>query len=402
LHSLAPDSKEQKALAFSARMVIDHRAERAQKFDEAWMTLNERFYDPNFHGVDWKAMKKKYRPLALQAVTRRGFNDVVRLMLGELNASHLGIGGPSGGPSVRTGMLGLRFDENYQGEGLKVASVLPNGPCDQEGARVQAGSILLAIDDTPITAGTNIHKLLNDKVNEKVRIKVRAPDESIRKFIVRPIDYGKFNNLEYDRWVNAKRAYVEKSSHGRLGYVHIRGMNMPSAEKFEGELYSVAHGKDGLIIDVRNNGGGWTTDILLTMLAVKPHAYTIPRDGGRGYPQTRLPLYYWSKPVVSMCNEWSFSNAEIFSHAMKGLKRGKVVGAPTGGLVISTGAITLIDGSSFRVPFRGWYAIYSGLNEENNGCIPDVVVWDQPGDAAKGIDRQLEKAVQVLMEEIAN
>jgi len=136
------------------------------------------------------------------------------------------------------------------------------------------------------------------------------------------------------------------------------------------------------------------------MLVVRPHAYTIPRDGGKGYPQTRLPLYYWSKPIVTMCNEWSFSNAEIFPHAIKGLKRGKVVGAPTGGLVISTGAISLIDGSSFRVPFRGWYAIYSGLEEEGNGCIPDVVVWDKPGDAAKGVDRQLAKAVQVLSGEI--
>ncbi len=400
LHSLSSEGKDQTTLAFKAKMDINHGAERAQKFNEAWMTLNERFYDPHFHGVDWKAMKKKYAPLAEQATTIRGFNDVIRFMLGELNSSHLGIGGPSEGPHVSTGMLGLRFDESYDGKGLKVASVLPKGPCDEEESRVMPGSILLSVDDTPITASTNIHKLLNDKVGEKVRIKVQSPDKTIQKFIVRPINYGTFSNLEYDRWVNAKRALVDKESKGKLGYVHIRGMGMSNAEQFEGELYSVAHGKDGLIIDVRNNGGGWITDYLLAMLVVRPHAYTIPRDGGKGYPQDRLPLYYWSNPIVTLCNEWSFSNAEIFPHAIKGLKRGKVVGAPTGGLVISTGAISLIDGSSFRVPFRGWYAIYSGLEEEGHGCIPDVVIWDEPGDAAKGVDRQLAKSVQVLSSEI--
>ena len=110
-------------------------------------------------------------------------------------------------------------------------------------------------------------------------------------------------------------------------------------------------------------------------------------------------MYYWDKPIVVMCNEWSFSNAEIFPHAIKGLGRGKIVGTPTGGLVISTGGTQLIDGATFRIPFRGWYSLYSGLNQENNGCIPDVIVWDEMGDAAKGIDRQLSKAVSVLLED---
>ena len=396
---ISSDGKDNKTLPFKAKMKIDYRAERAQKFDEAWQILNERFYDANFHGVDWDAMKKKYRPLAIEAATTEDFNNIVKLLLGELNASHLGIYGPDDSPKTITGMLGLRFDESYNGKGLKVETVLPEGPCDQEMSKVSSGEVLLTIDGTEIASTTNIHQLLNDKVNEKIIIEVQAANgKKKRSLVVRPINQNQFNNLEYDRWVNEKRALVDRLSKGKVGYVHIRGMSMPSVEKFEMELYSVAHGKDGLIIDVRNNGGGWTTDMLLAILAPRPHAYTIPRGGGKGYPEDRLPLYSWSKPVVTMCNEWSFSNAEIFSHAIKGLNRGKVVGTPTGGLVISTGGTRLIDGASFRIPFRGWYAAYSGLNQENNGCIPDVIVWDLPGDAAKHIDRQLEKAVEVMLE----
>ena len=225
--------------------------------------------------------------------------------------------------------------------------------------------------------------------------------KTIRSLIVRPIDFDQFTDLEYNRWVKAKRDKVEKWSDGKLGYVHIRSMNIDYFEQFEMELYSVAHGKEGLVIDVRNNGGGWTTDYMLTVLAPKPHAYTIPRDGEKGYPiSERLPFYAWSRPIVTICNEWSFSNAEIFPHAIKSLGRGKVVGSPTGGLVISTGNIRLIDGARFRVPSRGWYVLKTGLDQENNGCIPDVIIWDQPGDAAREIDRQLKKAVEVLMESL--
>jgi tricorn protease len=401
IHKIGVDGDNQKALGFSANMKINHLLERSQKFDEAWGILNERFYDPEFHGVDWKAMKSKYRGLAIEADCIEDFNYVIRLMLGELNASHLGISGPDDTPKTATGMLGVRFDESYDGAGMKVLEVIPNGPCDKEKSRLSPGDIIRAIDGVTVEKSTNIHALLNDKVSEKVILEVQPGSaKKSRTVIVRPVNQGSFDALEYDRWVEEKRALVDKLSSGRLGYVHIRGMGMHNVEIFEMELYAEAHGKDALIIDVRNNGGGSVADYLLAILAPRPHAYTISRDGEKGYPQDRLPLYFWSKPVVAMCNEWSFSNAEIFSHAIKGLDRGKVVGAPTGGLVISTDGTTLIDGARFRIPQRGWYALYSGLNQEKYGCIPDVVVWDKPGDAAKHIDRQLERAVKELLSEL--
>jgi len=402
IYTISYEDKEGKTRPIKAKMDVDLYAERAQKFNEAWRTLNDHFYDPDFHGVNWSAMADKYRPAAVHQSMIRDFNDVVSLMLGELNASHLGIFQPPNKTAVQTGMLGLRYDSFYDGDGLCVKQVLADGPCDKETARIHTGDILLKIDGIPLSGNTNVNELLVHKVDTRVVLTVKPYNARREKtVIVRPIDYAAYTNLEYERWIQGKRRLVEKWSEGRIGYVHLRGMNMPSTERFEMELYAVAHGKDGLIIDVRNNGGGWTTDYMLAMLSVKPHAYTIPRGGERGYPQSRLPLYMWSKPVVGMCNEWSFSNAEIFSHALKTLKRGKVVGSPTGGMVISTGGIILIDGSRFRVPFRGWYTMNTGLNQENNGCIPDIIVKEQPTDAFRGIDRQLKKAVEVLLSDLS-
>jgi tricorn protease len=400
IQSVQIDGKGIKNINFRAKVIINHPAERLQMFDEAWQILNDRFYDENFHGIDWKEMWRKYRTFASQTMTREDFHDVIRMMIGELNSSHLGIRGPRNPDAVSTGMLGLRFDPLYEGKGLKIKSVIPNGPCDKERSRVKPGEILISIDGYPIEKNTNIHRLLNDKIGEKVEIEILNNRGEKRRLVVEPISFSQFIQKEYDRWVEEKRAMVEKLSKGKLGYIHIQAMNEPSLERFEMELYSVAHGKEGLVIDVRNNGGGWTTDYLLAILSPKPHAITVPRGGEKGYPQDRRPLYAWTKPIIVLCNEYSYSNAEIFSHAIKTLKRGKVVGQPTSGSVISTGGIRLIDGSLFRVPYRGWYVVTTGLNMEGNGCQPDIIVPDYPQDVSQGIDRQLKRAVEELMKEV--
>ncbi|GAB4330732.1 MAG: S41 family peptidase [Calditrichia bacterium] len=403
LISIKADGSGKKSLSFSVRFKVNVREEQSQKFSEAWRTLNDNFYDPQFHGADWEKVYKKYAPVAQNCYTVRDFNTIVYMMLGELNASHLGIGMPPGGEGVTSGMLGLRFDKNYSGPGLKISEVLPNGPADIEPEPARVGEILKSVNGVALNRNTNLWALLENQVDQPTEILLEGKKDGTtyrRSLVVRPVSPGKFVDLEYDRWRSEKAELVHRLSDGKLGYIHIRAMAEQSLDRFEMELYAEAHGKEGLIIDVRNNGGGWTADYLLNMLMIKNHAYTIPRDGGKGYPQGRRPLYAWTKPIVTMCNEWSFSNAEIFSHAVKTLKRGKVVGYPTGGFVISTGGISLIDGSSFRVPFRGWYVKGSGLNMENNGAVPDVIVKDQPGDAAKKKDRQLEKAVEVLLQEL--
>ena len=157
-----------------------------------------------------------------------------------------------------------------------------------------------------------------------------------------------------------------------------------SFSKFEEQLYAVGAGKDGLVIDVRENGGGTTADHLLTALTQPVHAITVPRGGEPGYPHDRKIYATWNKPIVVLCNQNSFSNAEIFSHAIKTLKRGQLVGVATAGGVISTGAQRIMDVGMIRVPFRGWFVLGSGEDMELNGAVPDHVLWPKPGpDAAR-------------------
>jgi len=191
---------------------------------------------------------------------------------------------------------------------------------------------------------------------------------------------------------------VHKLSNGKLGYIHIARMLWDEFEKFEHHLYEQGADKEGIVIDVRDNGGGFTTDHLLTALCQPRHAYTIPRNGGIGYPQDRTVYATWNKPIIVLCNQNSFSNAEIFAHAIRNLGRGKVVGVRTAGGVISTGQVDIM-GARMRMPFRGWFDNHTGEDMELNGTRPHYLIKNKPGELSAGIDNQLEKAVSVLMQE---
>ena len=186
-------------------------------------------------------------------------------------------------------------------------------------------------------------------------------------------------------------------------------MNWTSFERFERELMAAGYGKEGIVIDVRFNGGGWTTDYLMAVLNVNQHAYTIPRGAASSldehlnfkntYPfGERLPLASWTKPSIAMCNENSYSNAEIFSHAYKTLGIGTLVGQPTFGAVISTGGWGLVDGSYVRMPFRAWYVKATEENMEHGPAVPDILVENPPAYKANDTDPQLQRAVQELLQ----
>jgi tricorn protease len=398
-------------IPFEARYVVDTRLERAAVFDEAWRALEHRFYDPAFHGVDWPAQREKYRPWALAASTKADFADVVNLMLGELNASHMGYYPPgtrgraaTGGDN--TGWIGVSFDPTAGGPGVLIREVLPDSPATRTDVALEPGERLLAVNGTALDQGTNVFSLLVDTVDQRTPIRVRGIDGRERSAVVTPVDFWAQRQLRYQEWVRERRRLTDRWSEGRLGYIHIQGMSTPSFEEFEHMLYAAADGKEGLLIDVRSNGGGWTTDYLMAVLMVRRHAYTIPRGADpaiRAYPQDRLPLAAWTRPAATLCNEDSYSNAEIFSHAFKTLERGPLVGSPTFGAVISTGGTTTLDGALVRLPGRGWYVAGTGLNMENNGAVPDVLVWQPPlEDRSPTDDTQLRRAVEVLLESIGS
>ncbi|MDP8237644.1 MAG: S41 family peptidase [Candidatus Hatepunaea meridiana] len=410
--SIGIEGKKSKSHPFDARVTVNWQAERRQKFGEIWRTLNDRFYHPDFHGYNWAAIRDKYQSQIDAASCERDFGDLMDMMIGELNSSHSGYWSPSFGHSYSTGRLGLdfvpsRLDTPVRQKdlpGLLIKYVQPKGPCDRIKEPIEVGERLIAVNGTKLDHEVNLHELLRDQVGQRVEL-VLAKGKKERRVVVRPMGAYIQGALRYDEWVKDKREMVDSLSDGELGYLHLRGMGNPSLARFEAQLYSMANGKDGLVIDVRNNGGGWTTDYVLAMLQVRRHAVTFPRDGGPGYPQGRLPLYSWVKPIIVLCNEYSFSNAEIFSHSIKTLGRGKLVGVPTPGGVISTGGHRLLDGSGFRLPLRGWYTGKEPSrdprrNMEGNGAVPDIIVPLIPGQMINGEDEQLETAVKELLQEV--
>lgn len=389
---------------FDARVTVIPANERRYKFNEVWRTLDQQFYDGNFHGNDWAGLHDKYGKLIETASCERDFGDLVNMMLGELNASHMGYYSPDPPYRKSTGRLGVDFDLSSQGDGYLVSYVLPFGPCDQPASKITAGERILSLNGIALGPDVNINELLQDRIGELIDLQV-TDGKKVRRIMPRADGSWTQGLLRYDDWVQKERDHVHRLSEGKLGYLHLRGMGDPSLARFEAELYSEANGKDGLVIDVRNNGGGWTTDWILAMLEVKRHAVTYPRDGGPGYPQGRLPLYSWVKPVIVLCNQYSFSNAEIFSHAIQTLQRGKLVGVPTPGGVISTSGNQLVDGSGFRIPLRGWYVgaepgTDPERNMEGNGAVPDIIVYMSPNRTSVDADLQLEAAVQDLIRQV--
>lgn len=399
------EGKAGDAVAFSARFEVDRTALRRQVYEEAWRELDRNFYDPAFHGVDWPALRARYLPLAMGASTREDFEEVQNLLGGELNASHMrfrAAGG--GGRAVSTGGLGVELGPAADGNGVVVREVLPDTPAARVDVDLQVGDRILAVNGHRIDPGVNAFDLFADTVKQRVVLQIEGKGGP-RDVVVSPVAQDAVREARYGQWVRERRAIVDRLSDGKLGYVHIQGMDEPSLEDFERDLHAAASGRQGLVIDVRNNGGGWTTDYLMAILSVRRHAWTVPRGADpkvRAYPDAeRLPLPAWTRPAVALCDQDSYSNAEIFSWAFQTLGRGKVVGTPTFGAVISTGGAQLVDGSFVRLPGRGWFVAGKGVNEENHACVPDVVVAQPPQqDLSASEDAQLAKAVETLLAEL--
>jgi len=408
--TVAPGGGSTKTRGIDADARIDVSLEQRQKFAETARIFGRRFYHPTMKGLDWPALTQRYGDLAAQTRTSQAFNRVVNEFFGEVNGSHTGIWGGFGDGSSRTSIGYLGIETMPVPGGYEVLRVLDDGPADLRDGGLKTSDVLTAINDVPLAAGDDalptidLGEAMRDTAGKETVFDVRN-DNDDRIELLTPTSYGAWRNLGYRDEIAARQIAVDEASGGRLGYLHIRGMNMPSVHDFERDLYAAAHDKDGLIIDVRDNGGGFTTDILLSSLTAPVHAYTVPRGADVSkvrrdtYPRDRRLLYAYSRPIVVLCNEHSFSNAEIFSHAIKTAGRGTLVGQETFGGVISTGAFTLIDGTTVREPFRGWY-LPDGTDMESGGAVPDVIVERTPEHEAAGEDKQLDAAVRQLLREV--
>ena len=386
---------------FNVRVRIDRPAEWAEMFDDGWRTMKYRFYDPKMHGMDWDAMRAKYRPLVDYVGDRQELLNIINEMIGELNASHTGAAPPPRGPGaggVATSHLGLELEPDKTAGLYRVTHVYEDGPSDKDWVRVKVGDYLLAIDGRPVKAGDEYWALLNTRLNRKVTVKFNSKpgEEGSWTSRIEAISGGAYSQLRYERWVKERRKKVDELSGGRIGYLHIQAMNQPSLRKFEKELREYRN-KEAMVIDQRWNGGGNIEQELLAILVQRQYQIWQPR----GTEATGRPFAGFFGPKIVLQNWRSASNAEMFPAGFRALGLGKVVGTPTMGAVIGTGSYSLIDGSTVRTPGVGVFlADAKRTNMENNGVQPDMLVDNTPEDTHAGRDRQLEAAVEELMKQL--
>ncbi|RNI29842.1 peptidase S41 [Rufibacter immobilis] len=396
---LDTDTGKQETLKVNGELNLNATAERAYMYDHVIRQLEKKFYVQDLHNTDWKFYTDNYRQFLPHIANNYDFADVLSELLGELNASHTG-----GRYSHRqanadaTASLGLFYDEQYTGPGLKVKEVINMSPFDRASSKVKPGVILEKIDGQAIEDNTDFDQLLNRKA-EKYTL-VSLYDEKTKKRweeTVKPISGSDLSELLYQRWVEGRRKEVERLSGGKLGYVHIRGMNDASYRTVYEEALGKNATKEGLVVDTRSNGGGNLHDDLISFLNTKQYAEFIPR----GQHLSDEPRNKWTRPSVVVMNESNYSDAHIFPVLYKELGIGKTVGMPVAGTGTFVWWETLIDPTMvFGIPQVGYRTLGGGKFLENTQLEPDYLIANDPALVAQGRDQQLEKAVEVLLQEL--
>ncbi|MDP9347768.1 MAG: S41 family peptidase, partial [Gemmatimonadota bacterium] len=401
IHAVPLEGRQPRQLAVSAEMEVDFGREKLAVFREGWTYLRDHFYDPRMHGVDWEAARATYEPHVAGARTPDEMRRVMALMIGELNASHLGVSAPAGSTQPSTGRLGLRFDrEEYERSGrLRVTEVVPLGPAALSGV-IRAGDWLQAVDGTRMDASTSLDALLEHRIGRRVTLTMAPGDgPPPRKVAVRPVSQTTEKGLLYRGWVEENRAYVSRVSGGRLGYVHMFDMGAAALAQLHLDLDEENHGRDGVVIDLRNNNGGFVNAYALDVFSRRPYMTMTVRGLPAAPARTLLGQRSLEAPTVLVVNQHSLSDAEDFTEGYRTLGLGKVVGEPTAGWIIYTWNLPLVDGSVIRIP----RSLITGSKGDNMELAPrpvDVAVTRPLGEAQTGRDSQLDAAVRELLGEL--
>jgi len=388
------DTARTKPLAVSAETDIEFVRERDEAFRETWTWLRDNFFDPKMNGVDWTAMRDVYAPRVQAAATPDEFRRLMNLMIGELNASHSGANPPSGSAVTVTGRIGVRFDRDaYEKDGtLKISEVVSLSPADI--AKLKAGDIITAVDHTPV-AGNNFDRLLTYKIGKRTVITV-APGRDV---ILQPVSFFDEKQLSYRQWVNANRDYVDRISNHRLGYVHMIDMGSESLAQLYIDLDAATRTRDGVVIDVRNNNGGFVNVYAIDVLSRRSYLNMSFRDQPTASARSILGQRSLEKPTILVTNRHSLSDAEDFAEGFRALGVGKIVGEPTAGWIIYTSDVPLIEGTSLRLPFIR-VTDAKGQDMEMHPRPVDVFALRQLGEGLAGHDTQLDTAVKTLLEQV--
>ena len=386
---------EKKNLSTGGEMILKNADERAYLFEHIWRQVDKKFYKKDLHGVDWNFYRDEYARFLPHINNNYDFAEMLSEMLGELNASHTGARfRPFESTDDRTACLGLFYDQNYNGAGLRISEVMDKSPVQKEGSKIEAGVLITAIDGVEITPEVNHHKLLNRKRDKNILLSLKHPDSGETwEETVKPISTGEENELRYQRWVKNCAKIVDELSEGKVGYVHVRGMNDRSYRTVYEKVLGENAGKESLIVDTRFNGGGWLHDDLATFLNGQKYITFMPRGQNLGSE----PQFKWMKPSIVVMGESNYSDAHMFPYTYKALGIGKLVGMPVPGTGTAVWWERLQNGMVFGIPQVGMVDV-DGDYLENKQLEPDIKVANDPEKVIKGEDQQLAAAVKELLE----
>uniref|UniRef100_UPI003FF07E90 S41 family peptidase n=1 Tax=Prevotella sp. TaxID=59823 RepID=UPI003FF07E90 len=381
----------QKGIDFEANFNYRPYEERAYIFSHVRQQVKDKIYDPKLHGVDWEGYKKTYAKFLPYINNNYDFRDMLSEMLGELNGSHTGARYYPEGATLKTAALGLFFDNDYEGDGLKVEEVINRGPFAVRNTGVKKGCIIEAIDGQKIAKGSDYTSLLDGKAGKMTRVSVFDPSRKKRfDVVVRAISRSAQADLLYRRWVDRNREMVDSLSNGTIGYVHVKAMDSESFRTVFSQLLSDSmRQKKAVIVDERHNGGGWLHDDLCTLLSGKQYAKFIAHGKYIGYD----PWNKWVKPSCVMICEDDYSNGHGFPAVYKTLGIGKLVGAPVAGTMTAVWWERMMNGMIFGIPQVGNQAM-DGTFFENKELTPDIEAYTTPADYETGNDEQLKGAVE--------
>ncbi|MDX1671682.1 MAG: PDZ domain-containing protein [Balneolaceae bacterium] len=402
---LAPDQEFGESLRTGElELTVDPRSEWQQLFNDAWRLVRDYFYDPNFHGLDWSAKRKQYQQMLEDAVTRSDVNYVIGEMIAELNASHTyrGGGDTENADRRRVGVLGINWKlENGAYRIDKIVRGAPwdseiRSPLDQPGLNIGEGDYILAVNGVPMDPSKDPWAAFQGLAEKTVQLTVNDKPSMDGAKTVLIETLASDTRLRHLAWINSNRSRVEEASGGKIGYIYVPNTGTQGQTELVRQ-FTAQFNKEGLIIDERFNSGGQIPDRFVELLNRPELAYWAVRDG-RDWQWS--PVAHFGHKAM-LINGWSGSGGDAFPDYFKQLELGPLVGTRTwGGLIGITGAPTLIDGGGITVPTFRMYYPNGKWFPEGYGVEPDIKVADNPTQLAKGTDPQLEKAIDVLMQQI--
>ena len=391
-------SKMIEPISVRGDLVMDLAAEREYMFDHVYRQEKERFYNKAMHGVDWEGLTSDYRRFLPYINNNYDFSELLSEYLGELNVSHTGSGYRPYSVSYgsNTANLGLLFDLDWKGDGLKVAEIVKQGPFDKASSELEAGDLIISIDGVDILKDMDYYPLLDRKAGKRVLLTVQKKSGKKKDVVTVPITNSAFSTLLYRRWVKETARKVEELSGGRLGYVHIEGMNDGSFRTVYSDILGRYNHCEGMVIDTRFNGGGRLHEDIEVLFSGQKYL----TQEIRGKDACDMPSRRYNKPSIMIMGEANYSNAHGTPWVYKFKNMGLLVGKPVPGTMTSVNWETLQDPTMyFGIPVVG-YRKADGTYLENDQLNPDIDVENTKELVVKGRDEQLEAAVKALLQQI--